>query len=132
MNEQKLSEICFALAENLMWEANTAPLERLPEQMDELATMTEQFVEIAKDYFIYVEDQPDGAEILFGAIQYLNAQAIPPLRGNYDWFKHSLFLLLEICNPSNGFTGLPFLLSLQKGVISSIVFAARHEKDDDY
>lgn len=125
MNENKLLEVCFALAEDLMWEKDVAPIERLPEDISELNEMTNKFVEIAKDLYYQVEDLPDGENILIGAIQYLNFQAIPPLRGNYSWFSNSLSTLLEICNPNSIVLkeGISFLLSLQKGLIKQVELA---------
>lgn len=133
MNETKLLEVCFTLAEDLMWEKDTAPIERLPEDIDELSEMTNKFVEIAKDWYFQVEDLPDGEDILLGAIRYLNNQAIPPLRGNYAWFANSLSALLEICNPECIVKkdGIPFLLSLQKGIIKHLELATKPKIDED-
>ena len=122
MDEKKLLEVCFALAEDLMWEKDTAPLEKLSEDISELDYMTSRLMEIAKKNYYQVEDMPDGHNVLLGAIQYLRVQAIPPLRGNYDWFNHSLSTLLEICNPNILMNNdeIPFLFSLQKGIIKHI------------
>jgi hypothetical protein len=125
MNEQKLIEACFALSQDLMWEKDSAPIEQLPEQIRELSEMTNQFVSIAKDCYYQIEGQPNSEVILLGAIKYLNALAIPPLRGNYHWFSHSLTMLLEICHPVTGLRkdGLPFLFALQSGVQELIGWA---------
>jgi hypothetical protein len=133
MNENKLLEVCFALAEDLMWEKNTAPIEKLPEDLAELSEMTNRFIEIAKDYYFQVEDLPEGEDILVGAIRYLHVQAIPPLRGNYAWFANSLTTVLEICNPNSGVgkDGIPFLLSLQKGITRSLEWAIEPDESDD-
>ena len=32
MDENKLLEVCFMLAEDLMWDKDSAPIERLPEE----------------------------------------------------------------------------------------------------
>ena len=98
MDENKLLEVCFMLAEDLMWDKDSAPIERLPEDISELNEMTNKFIEIANQNYYQVEGLPDGDEILIGAIRYLNVQAIPPLRGNYAWFANSLsnsFSLLD-------------------------------------
>jgi hypothetical protein len=104
------------------WEKDAAPIEKQPEDIAELAEMTNEFTAIAKRCYFKVRDLPDGECILLGAIEYLNLQAIPPLRGNYDWFSNSLFTLLEICAPDYhmGKRGLPFLISLQKGITKSM------------
>ena len=102
MDDNRLFETCFSLAESLMWEKDTAPLEQLPEQLEELSEMTNRFVELAKETFYQVEDLPDGEELLISAIKYLHSQAIPPLRGNYNWFDYSLSTLLELANPNGG------------------------------
>jgi hypothetical protein len=133
MKEDELLKVCFALAENLMWEKDTSPLHKLPEQLTELSEMTNQFVEIAKQVYYQVEDLPNGEEILFGAIKYLNVQAIPPLRGNYSWFDNSLSTLLEICHPNTG-PGkecIPFLLTMQKGIIQCLEWA-NDDSDEDF
>jgi hypothetical protein len=133
MDENKLLEVCFTLAEDLMWEKDAAPIEKLPEDISELNEMTNKFIEITKQNYYQVEDLPDGEEILLGAIRYLNVQAIPPLRGNYAWFDNSLSTLLEICNP-NGIMkseGIPFLLSLQRGIIKHLELATKPDEEDE-
>lgn len=133
MDENKLLEVCFKLAENLMWARDTAPIEKLPEHIAELSEMTNKFIEIAKDSFYQVEGLPDGESILLGAIEYLNTQAIPPLKGNYPWFFNSLSTLLEICNPNSSvrIDQIPFLLSLQKGIIKYLEWAVEPDNADD-
>lgn len=119
MNEEELLKICFLLAEDLMWEKDTAPLEKMPEQLAELSEMTNKFIEIPKRAYYHVEAMPDGEEIMFGALGYLHLQAMPPLRGDYEWFSNTLDTILEICNPNciPGKEGIPFLLHMQKGII---------------
>lgn len=129
IDEKRLFEVCFSLAEDLMWEKTTSPLEKLPEQMEELSVMTENFVGLSKKNFYLVENLPDGQEILMGAIKYLNALAIPPLRGNYEWFDYSLAILLELTNPGGGpdQSGLPFLLRARNGFEQLIDWANQPE-----
>ncbi|GAA4204011.1 hypothetical protein GCM10022289_21150 [Pedobacter jeongneungensis] len=131
MDEKRLFEACFSLAEDLTWEKITSPLEKLPEQMEELSQMTEKFVEIAKRNFYMVENLPDGEVVLISAIKFLNAHAIPPLRGNYDWFNNSLWMLLELSNPTGwvGQEGLPFLLRARNGIEQLIDSANQTEED---
>lgn len=131
MDEKRLFEVCFSLAENMMWERTTSPIEKLPEQMGELSAMTENFVNLSKKNFYLVEDLRDGQEILIGAIQYLNALAIPPLRGNYEWFEYSLAILLELANPSGGpdQSSLPFLLRVRNG-IEQLIDWANYPEDE--
>jgi len=133
MDENKLLEVCFMLAEDLMWDKDSAPIERLPEDISELNEMTNKFIEIANQNYYQVEGLPDGDEILIGAIRYLNVQAIPPLRGNYAWFANSLSTLLEICNPNSivRSEGIPFLLSLQKGIIKHLEWATKSDKEEE-
>lgn len=121
------------LAEDLMWDKDSAPIERLPEDISELNEMTNKFIEIANQNYYQVEDLPDGDEILIGAIRYLNVQAIPPLRGNYAWFANSLSTLLEICNPNSivRSEGIPFLLSLQKGIIKHLEWATKSDEEEE-
>ncbi|ASZ09626.1 MAG: hypothetical protein GTN67_01905 [Hydrotalea flava] len=133
MDENKLLEVCFMLAEDLMWDKDSAPIERLPEDISELNEMTNKFIEIANQNYYQVEGLPDGDEILIGAIRYLNVQAIPPLRGNYAWFANSLSTLLEICNPNSivRSEGIPFLLSLQKGIIKHLEWATKSDEEEE-
>jgi len=133
MDESKLLEVCFMLAEDLMWDKDSAPIERLPEDISELNEMTNKFIEIANQNYYQVEGLPDGDEILIGAIRYLNVQAIPPLRGNYAWFANSLSTLLEICNPNSivRSEGIPFLLSLQKGIIKHLEWATKSDEEEE-
>ena len=121
------------LAEDLMWDKDSAPIERLPEAISELNEMTNKFIEIANQNYYQVEGLPDGDEILIGAIRYLNVQAIPPLRGNYAWFANSLSTLLEICNPNSivRSEGIPFLLSLQKGIIKHLEWATKSDEEEE-
>ncbi|ODS91528.1 MAG: hypothetical protein ABS44_00460 [Chryseobacterium sp. SCN 40-13] len=121
------------LAEDLMWDKDSAPIERLPEDISELNEMTNKFIEIANQNYYQVEGLPDGDEILIGAIRYLNVQAIPPLRGNYAWFANSLSTLLEICNPNSivRSEGIPFLLSLQKGIIKHLEWATKSDEEEE-
>lgn len=133
MDENKLLEVCFTLAEDLMWEKDTVPIEKLPKDIYELNEMTNKFIEIAKVNYAQIEDLPNANEILFGAIRYLNAQAIPPLRGNYAWFDYSLSMLLEICNPNskvNG-DGISFLFSLQRGTTTLLEWAIKSDDNDE-
>lgn len=132
MDENKLLEVCFMLAENLMWKKDAAPIEKLPEDISELNDMTNKFIKIAKQHYYQVEGLSDGSEIILGAIRYLNVQAIPPLRGDYDWFSNSLSTLLEICNPNSivEINGIPFLLSLQKGIIKHLEWASSSYESD--
>lgn len=133
MDQNKLLEVCFMLAEDLMWDKDAAPIERLPEDISELNEMTNKFIEIANQNYYQVEGLQDGDEILLGAIRYLNVQAIPPLRGNYGWFANSLSTLLEICNPNSivGGEGIPFLLSLQKGIIKHLEWATKPDEEEE-
>ena len=122
MNEEKVLEACFLLATYLLWEKDTVPIEKLPEHITELNELTDKFVEIAREHYFMVERIEYGDVILVGAINYLANQAIPPLRGNYAWFSISLGSLLEICSPNVrcGIENVPFLLSMQKGIINSM------------
>lgn len=133
MDENKLLEVCFMLAEDLMWDKDSAPIERLPEDISELNEMTNKFIEIANQNYYQVEGLPDGDDILIGAIRYLNVQAIPPLRGNYAWFANSLSTLLEICNPNSivRSEGIPFLFSLQKGIIKHLEWATKSDEEEE-
>ena len=133
MDENKLLEVCFMLAEDLMWDKDSASIERLPEDISELNEMTNKFIEIANQNYYQVQRLPDGDEILIGAIRYLNVQAIPPLRGNYAWFANSLSTLLEICNPNSivRSEGIPFLLSLQKGIIKHLEWATKSDEEEE-
>lgn len=125
MDEQGIFEACFSLAEDLMWEKNTAPLEKIAAQIDELSWMTNKYVSIVKKNFFIIEDLPNRQEIMISAIIHLNALAIPPLKGNYDWFECSLITLLQIVNPysSAGKRGLPFLLAARNGLDQMIEWA---------
>lgn len=118
MDEDRLHELCFGLAEHLMWEKDTTLISKLPEQLAELSEMTEKLVQISRDNYYLIEDLENSESILFGSILYLKAQGIPPLRGNYYWFNYSLGTLLELCNPQNNIEndGLPFLQALQSGI----------------
>jgi hypothetical protein len=131
MDEKKIFEACFRLSEELMWEKNTAPIDRLTEHLTELSYMTETFIKIIKSHFYQVESLPDAQEIILGAISYLTSIAIPPLKGNFEWFNYSLAMLLEIANPNDSVDakGLPFLFRMRNGVERLITWA--NSPDDE-
>jgi len=70
MDGIKLFEACFSVAENLMWERDTAPLEKLPNQMEELSKMTDNFVRLAKKNFYQIGALLNAEAILVAAIKY--------------------------------------------------------------
>lgn len=125
MDDNKLLEACFSLSEELMWNKDTTELERLPEHIEEVSIMTTTFFNIAMKHSYLIEDLPDAQEVLLGAIGYLKSIAIPPLKGNFDWFSYSLTMLLEIANPNDsvGASGLPFLFRMRNGVEQLIAWA---------
>jgi hypothetical protein len=131
MDEKEIFEACFSLAESLMWEKNTAPLDKIPEQMDELSSMTEEFMVIVRENIYLIEELANRQEIMVGAIKYLNGLAIPPLRGNYYWFKYSLITILEIANPYSdpGKQGLTFLLAARDGLDQMINWASHTDEE---
>jgi hypothetical protein len=131
MDEQGIFEACFSLAEDLMWEKNTAPLDKIAAQIDELSRTTNKYVSIVKKNFFMVEDLPDREEVMISAIRHLNALAIPPLKGNYQWFEYSLVTLLEIVNPYSaaGKSALPFLLAARTGLDQMIEWS-NHSEDE--
>ena len=98
--ENKIRNNCFEIATLLMWEADKIPVEKAEEQIAEISEMTEEFVEIAYQEFRIVESLGCKVESLQRAIDYLQVQAIPPLRGNLSWFKYSLGTLLELSFPN--------------------------------
>lgn len=131
MDENKLLEACLALAENLMWEKDTASIEEIEEETLKLYRVAENLVSIGKSHFYQVEALPEAEGILLGAIKYLEALAIPPLRENYEWFEHSLVILLELACPGSGTdkVGLPFFISAKKGIEQLIEWA--NEPNDE-
>ncbi|WP_316762101.1 hypothetical protein [Pedobacter aquatilis] len=131
MDDNHIFEACFSLAEDLMWEKATAPLERIPEQINELSMMTERFVSIVEKSFFIIEDLPNAHAIMVSAIKYLNAMANPPLKGNYYWFEYALITILEFTNPYTdpGKDGLPFLFAAQSGLKQMIRWANYPEQE---
>lgn len=132
MDDKKLLEACFSLSEELMWNKDTAKLDHLPEQLEEVSKMTTRFFDIAMKHFYLIEDLPDAQEVLLGAIGYLNSIAIPPLKGNFDWFSYSLNMLLEIANPNDSVdkSGLPFLFRMRNGIEQLIAWASMPEREE--
>jgi len=82
-------------------------------------------VSIVKKNIFIIEDLPNRQQIMISAIIHLNALAIPPLKGNYDWFEYSLITLLEIVNPYSSARkrGLPFLVAARNGLGQMIKWA---------
>ncbi|MFC4143520.1 hypothetical protein ACFSNA_02595 [Pedobacter mendelii] len=59
MNDQEIFKACFSLAEDLLWEKNTTPLEKVQSQIEELLSMTNHFVSIVEKNQFMIEDLPD-------------------------------------------------------------------------
>ena len=52
-------------------------------------------------YYDYLEKLPVTLDVMIQLIHYLNnAHAIPPLKGNKEWFDYSLAVLIELVNPN--------------------------------
>lgn len=130
MNESRILEACFELAKNLMGEKELSA-EDVHAHMSELSEMTDTFIEIVKKQYYYVKNNPAADDIMVGAINFIGNQAIPPLRGNYEWFGHSLAMVLEICYPvcGPGKSDIPFLLEMQTGITHSIRTALNNDND---
>lgn len=119
MDTIRIRQSCFNLAESLMWEKDALTTEKVVENLKEFTEMTEQLFQIVMENSYMVEKSKDGEETLVQTVNYIErAFAIPPLRGNYAWFDHTLSTLLELCYPNSTLTEkhLPFLDKIQKGI----------------
>lgn len=117
--EDKIREACFNLSTSLMWEKDNLTLERIESNMTELNEMTERFVETAKFYLENIESLEGQSEIIVRAINYIEeAHAIPPLRGNYEWFDNTLRALTELACPNSrlSISNLEFLNDVESGI----------------
>lgn len=117
--EDKIREACFYLSTSLMWEKDKLTLERIESNMTELNEMTEKFLEMARFYLENIEALEGQSEIIVRAINYIeNAHAIPPLRGNYEWFDYTLGALTELACPNSRLSNnnLDFLKDIENGI----------------
>tara|TARA_R110000868_G_scaffold371537_1_gene635249 strand:- start:310 stop:714 length:405 start_codon:yes stop_codon:yes gene_type:complete len=117
--EDKIREACFDLSTSLMWEKDNLTVERIESNMTELNEMTEKFLETAKFYLENIEALEGQSEIIVRAINYIEeAHAIPPLRGNYQWFDYTLGALTELACPNSGLSNnnLEFLKDVENGI----------------
>ncbi|MES2331344.1 MAG: hypothetical protein V4539_17200 [Bacteroidota bacterium] len=102
-NNETIREACFELVSELMWEKDRLDTERLGDFMDELSEMTDVFTNEAIGLLDLLGDDPLKEEIMTRAIWYLHdIHALPPLRGNIEWFKHGIMVLVEIVRPQSG------------------------------
>ena len=102
-----------------MWEKDNLTVERIESNMTELNEMTEKFVETAKFYLENIESLEGQSEIIVRAINYMEeAHAIPPLRGNYEWFDYTLGALTELACPNSilSKSNLDFLNDVETGI----------------
>lgn len=122
MNEQlneKIRAACFDLSVSLMWEKPALTTDKIEMNMAELQTMTQNFYKTALFYLENIESLEGKPEIIIRAINYIeDVHAIPPLRNNYEWFDHSLGILVELACPNSRLNknNLEFLNDLENGI----------------
>lgn len=117
--EDKIRGACFEISINLMWEKEALTTEKIDAHLDELQTMTEKLVDISKFYLENIESLDGNEDILIRAIKYIDqVHAIPPLRGNFNWFDYTLGALVELACPNVRITksNLDFMNDLEKGI----------------
>lgn len=117
--ENKIREACFNLSTSLMWEKDNLTIEKIESNITELNEMTEKFLETAKFYLENIEALEGQSEIIVRAINYIEeAHAIPPLRGNYQWFEYTLGALIELACPNSRLSNnnLEFLKDVENGI----------------
>ncbi len=132
-SENPVKTACFNIATHLMWEKELTP-EDIEPHMVELGEMTEKLEEIAVFHIGQVTEYDDGQEVVIRAINYMNeALVIPPLRGNYSWFEHTLAVLVELARPVAGLSEetLPFLEDLEMGMEIYRGDAENREAEDE-
>ena len=102
-----------------MWEKDRLTIERISEHMEELNKMTERFYETALFYLDHIESLENNEQVLIRSIDYItHAHAIPPLRGNHNWFDYTLAAVVEILCPNTRLTKKHsgFLKDLENGL----------------
>lgn len=117
--DDKINKACFDLSVSLMWEKDALTIEKVDNHLDELKKMTDKFIEIAHFYLENIESLEGNKAILIRAINYIDqVHAIPPLRGNYEWFDNTLGTLIEIACPNSRITKnqLEFIQDLESGL----------------
>lgn len=131
MDEVKLFEACYSLAENLTWKSENSTIYEIEDETNKITRIAENLVIISKRNYSQVEDLNDGYDILLGAIKYLESISVPPIGENYQWFDYSQQILLELACPGSGpdKSGLAFLYRTKKGVQQLIDWA--NEPDEN-
>ena len=116
--EDELLAACRDIATETMWNHEK------PTNLDDIITADEREA-VAKAYYDEslrelesVREYPADPKIVLRAVRYLQGHAMPPIRDNIDWFRHSLRTLLLIVCPFAGSPpgGEPFFADLRYGM----------------
>ncbi len=124
MEYNNIREACFELATHLMWEKDSLTLDKIESKLSELNTITENLYNISEDQLETRKGLGIDSGIVSRVIYYINrVHAIPPLRGNYDWFENTLDVLLELTCPNTflkkGSKHILLLKDIEKGIETS-------------
>lgn len=118
-DQNPLLKACFELCAATMWEPDRLTAEQVQSHMEELDEMTNAYYEMAHSIISQLHGLPEPEQVMVSLVIYLkDSHAIPPLRGNIDWFKNSLLTLTELVNPQNAIrkSNLVFITHLQAGL----------------
>ncbi len=99
--ENFIRQNCFELAVRLTWESKTIEPEKMASHITELADLTDKLYNKAIEVLDLYKDLGCSDEILARAISYMtDVHAIPPLKGNFQWFDYTLTTLVELVCPN--------------------------------
>lgn len=102
-----------------MREKQRLTVEKIESNIQELNRMTDQFFEEALFCLENIESLEGHAEVIVKAIKYIdNVHALPPLKGNIEWFRHTLTAIAEIARPNSRLkkSNVAFLTDLEHGI----------------
>jgi len=114
-----LLKACFELCAGTMWEPDSLTAGRVQAHMEELDQLTNDYYEMARSILSQLEGLSNPEQVMVTLVIYLkDSHAIPPLRGNVEWFKNSLLTLTELVNPQNAIrqSNLAFISLVQAGL----------------
>ena len=125
IEEKAIRNACFKMACDLIWGNNILAIQETESDLKESFEMTDEFFRIAMYHYQTLEYFGKSSEILVRAINYINhVHAVPPVKGQYQWFSEALIVLLELVCPNTiidkNSPAAQFLKDIEKGITQSL------------
>jgi hypothetical protein len=114
MDDQRgrLKRACFQVAKTVF-------RDRKPIDSDEILSYADAIYDVALDECEANESLGCSISTVIRAIHYINqAHAIPPIKGNIQWFSNTLRAVIEVAYPNAGLEGeaREFLVDMNRGI----------------